>query len=78
MFVLNHELTYTLITGYSTVLRNRVIKRWLELENKLENKTLDSLKQKAWTFVTDEVRSQMHREAVYKGFIHSTGKTGIL
>jgi phage regulator Rha-like protein len=31
-YSLDRELTYTLITGYSAVLRNNVVKRWLELE----------------------------------------------
>ena len=31
-FLLNFELTMTLISGYNVVLRNRVIKRWQELE----------------------------------------------
>ncbi|MBF7691118.1 Rha family transcriptional regulator [Acinetobacter pollinis] len=32
-YLLDEELTMTLITGYSVTLRNRVIKRWKELEN---------------------------------------------
>lgn len=31
-FLLNFELTMTLISGYNVVLRNRIIKRWQELE----------------------------------------------
>lgn len=31
-YLLDEELTMTLVTGYSIVLRNRVIKRWKELE----------------------------------------------
>lgn len=31
-FLLNFELTMTLIAGYNVVLRNRIIKRWQELE----------------------------------------------
>ena len=33
-YLLDEELTMTLITGYSIFLRNRVIKRWKELEDK--------------------------------------------
>lgn len=32
-YVLDKELTFTLMTGYSIKLRNAVIKRWFELEN---------------------------------------------
>ena len=32
-YLLDEELTMTLVTGYNVVLRNRVIKRWKELEN---------------------------------------------
>ena len=31
-YLLDEELTMTLVTGYNIVLRNRVIKRWKELE----------------------------------------------
>ena len=31
-FLLNFELTMTLVAGYNVVLRNRIIKRWQELE----------------------------------------------
>ena len=31
-FYLNKELTYTLLTGYSVTLRNKVVKRWMALE----------------------------------------------
>lgn len=33
-YLLDEELTMTLVTGYNVVLRNRVIKRWKELEQK--------------------------------------------
>lgn len=36
-YLLDEELTMTLVTGYSIVLRNRVIKRWKELEGQQPN-----------------------------------------
>ena len=33
-YLLDEELTMTLVTGYNIVLRNRVIKRWKELKNR--------------------------------------------
>lgn len=35
-YLLDEELTMTLVTGYSIVLRNRVIKRWKELEEAVD------------------------------------------
>ncbi|VVQ16100.1 hypothetical protein [Pseudomonas fluorescens] len=32
MLILDKELTFTLITGYSVKLRHTIVKRWLELE----------------------------------------------
>lgn len=34
-YVLDQELTFTLVTGYSVQLRNAVIKRWLDLERQV-------------------------------------------
>lgn len=34
-YLLSEELTMTLITGYNVILRNRVIKRWKELEEQV-------------------------------------------
>ena len=34
-YLLDEELTMTLVTGYNIVLRNRVIKRWRELESQV-------------------------------------------
>ena len=36
-YVLDHELTMTLLTGYNAKLRRAVINRWKELESKTEN-----------------------------------------
>ncbi|WP_131667413.1 Rha family transcriptional regulator [Psychrobacter pygoscelis] len=36
-YILDKELTFTLITGYSIKLRNAVVKRWLELESHTES-----------------------------------------
>ena len=40
-YLLDEELTMTLVTGYNIVLRNRVIKRWKELEQQIEKPQLD-------------------------------------
>lgn len=34
MYLLDKNLSLTLVAGYSTILRNRIINRWLELERK--------------------------------------------
>jgi len=34
-YILDQELTFTLVTGYNTKLRNAVIKRWLDLEGQV-------------------------------------------
>lgn len=39
-YLLDEELTMTLVTGYSIVLRNRVIKRWKELENQSQSNAI--------------------------------------
>lgn len=36
-YILDHELTMTLLTGYNAKLRRAVINRWKELESKTEN-----------------------------------------
>jgi hypothetical protein len=39
---LDRELTMTLVTGYSTLLRNRIVKRWMELEAKPAPVTIEA------------------------------------
>ena len=36
-YLLDEELTMTLVTGYNVVLRNRVIQRWKELERQAQS-----------------------------------------
>ena len=40
-YLLDEELTITLVTGYNIVLRNRVIKRWKELESQIAQPVID-------------------------------------
>jgi len=40
-YLLDEELTMTLVTGYNIVLRNRVIKRWQELEAQIAQPVMD-------------------------------------
>ena len=40
-YLLDEELTMTLVTGYNIVLRNRVIKRWKELESQIAKPVMD-------------------------------------
>ncbi len=44
-YQLGEELTLTLLTGYSTKLRNAVVKRWKELERRLAEQTVAPLLQ---------------------------------
>lgn len=48
---LNKELTFTLITGYSIKLRNRIVQRWLELE---ANKLTPELDARLWAIARQE------------------------
>lgn len=43
-YVLDQELTFTLITGYNIKLRNLVVKRWLELEGSLASLQSDLIR----------------------------------
>lgn len=56
-FHLDRELTYTLLTGYSAVMRNRVVKRWLELEVIVQQQAQQLLT------TTQEQLKLSHREA---------------
>ena len=47
-YLLDEELTMTLVTGYNIVLRNRVIKRWKELELQV-NQPQNQPNYPAWT-----------------------------
>ena len=49
-FVLDQELTYVLVTGYSTKLRKAVIKRWMELDAEL------AAKKQEWVQVRKETK----------------------
>lgn len=42
-YLLDYELTLTLLTGYSVKLRNTVIKRWIALEKDYKNKRAKSI-----------------------------------
>lgn len=60
-FYLNRELTDTLLTGYSVVARNRVIKRWHELEDQiakpsfvLPDFTNPAIAARAWADVVEQ------------------------
>lgn len=46
-YVLDQELTFTLITGYNIKLRNLVVKRWLELEGRLASLQSDLIRWQA-------------------------------
>lgn len=84
-FHLNQELTLTLLTGYSTALRYKVVKRWHELETVVEHKEMLAATKQARLAVTDQVRtritdtvfSEMQRLAIMhaqKGMLKAAGK----
>lgn len=64
-YVLDKELTYTLLTGYSAGLRNKVVKRWLALEGQvlelaqsaltLANSNVSNLQRKVESLEADEI-----------------------
>ena len=52
-YLLDEELTMTLVTGYNIVLRNRVIKRWKELENQTKLSDTEDDNVKSFTIPSD-------------------------
>jgi phage regulator Rha-like protein len=61
---LNQELTFTLVTGYSAVLRNRVVKRWLELESKHAFNALAHIDPTRVTYIGS--RHDLTRDGIYR------------
>ncbi|QGM28822.1 hypothetical protein GJD93_05940 [Acinetobacter towneri] len=59
-YLLDEELTMTLVTGYSIVLRNRVIKRWkeLELQANLPSYAIDDPIERAKKWIEEEKQKQ--------------------
>ena len=76
-YLLDEELTMTLVTGYNIVLRNRVIKRWKELENrelcKMEilQMALESEQQKL--VLQQQLEIQAPKVAFVDKYVESTG-----
>ncbi len=59
-YLLDEELTMTLVTGYNIVLRNRVIKRWkeLELQASLPSYAIDDPIERAKKWIEEEKQKQ--------------------
>lgn len=59
-YLLDEELTMTLVTGYNIVLRNRVIKRWkeLELQANLPSYAIDDPIERAKKWIEEEKQKQ--------------------
>ena len=59
-YLLDEELTMTLVTGYNIVLRNRVIKRWKELESQvsLPSYAIDDPIERAKKWIEEEKQKQ--------------------
>lgn len=76
-YLLDEELTMTLVTGYNIVLRNRVIKRWKELENRELSKmeilqmALESEQQKL--VLQQQLEIQAPKVAFVDKYVESTG-----
>ena len=60
-YLLDEELTMTLVTGYNIVLRNRVIKRWRELESQvsLPSYAIDDPIERAKKWIEEEKQKQL-------------------
>ena len=60
-YLLDEELTMTLVTGYNIVLRNRVIKRWkeLELQASLPSYAIDDPIERAKKWIEEEKQKQI-------------------
>lgn len=60
-YLLDEELTITLVTGYNIVLRNRVIKRWkeLELQANLPSYAIDDPIERAKKWIEEEKQKQL-------------------
>lgn len=60
-YLLDEELTMTLVTGYNIVLRNRVIKRWkeLELQANLPSYAIDDPIERAKKWIEEEKQKQI-------------------
>ena len=60
-YLLDEELTMTLVTGYNIVLRNRVIKRWkeLELQANLPSYAIDDPIERAKKWIEEEKQKQL-------------------
>lgn len=60
-YLLDEELTMTLVTGYNIVLRNRVIKRWkeLELQASLPSYAIDDPIERAKKWIEEEKQKQL-------------------
>ncbi|MDD0837923.1 Rha family transcriptional regulator [Curvibacter sp. HBC61] len=61
-FHLNRELTDTLLTGYSIVARNKVIRRWHELETKAKQDQFLTLPPAVASQVGGIVKAVVHKE----------------
>lgn len=68
-YALDRELTETLLTGYSAVLRRRVIVRMRELEDQLAA-VEQTLQQKVWNLHVREIESKKRATAGAKALNH--------